>query len=61
MLNNKWARFNNIFRAQPLNTVRYYFGESVAFYFAWVRVFIWTLIIPALIGIIFFIVGIVTR
>ncbi|CAF0718472.1 unnamed protein product [Brachionus calyciflorus] len=58
-LYKKWAKLTNIFKRQPLPTIRLYFGESVAFYFAWIGTFIKTSLLPTIIGIIFFIVGIV--
>ncbi|RNA37457.1 anoctamin-4 [Brachionus plicatilis] len=53
-----WAKLTNIFKTQPLSKIRRYFGESVAFYFAWIGTFIWTLILPSFIGFVFFIAGI---
>ncbi|CAF0912164.1 unnamed protein product [Brachionus calyciflorus] len=55
----KWAKLINIFKPQPIDTIKFYFGESVAFYFAWIEIFIKTSILPTIIGVIFFIVGIV--
>lgn len=60
-LHTKWAKFTNIFKAQPLALVRYYFGEAIAFYFAWIGTFIWTSFLPTLIGIAFFIAGMIMR
>ena len=34
-LNLHWASFNNIFRRQPIDHIREYYGESIAWYFAW--------------------------
>jgi hypothetical protein len=56
-LHLKWARLSNFFKYQPLNLIRDYFGESFALYFAWIGHFIFCLIIPTLIGIIFFAIG----
>ena len=53
----KWASFKNIFKYQPMWDIRNYFGESNAFYFAFVGVFISSLWLPTLIGFIFFIYG----
>lgn len=55
---DKWANLKNVFKYQPINLVRDYFGEEYALYFAWVGVFITTLWIPTLLGIIFFIIGV---
>ena len=49
-LNNSWAKFTQIWRFQPLNQIRDYFGESFTLYFAWLGVLIASLWIPALIG-----------
>lgn len=58
-LNESWASFSNVFKFQPLYEVRNYFGEYVAFYFAWLGVLLATLWIPTIIGVGFFIAGIV--
>jgi hypothetical protein len=56
-LHLKWAKLSNFFRYQPLNLIRDYFGESFSLYFAWIGHFIFCLIIPTIIGIIFFAIG----
>ena len=48
----------NVFRLQPLNFVRDYFGEEMAFYFAWQGTLVYALWIPSIIGLIFFFIGI---
>lgn len=56
-LHLKWAKLSNFFRYQPINLVRDYFGESFGLYFAWIGHFIFCLILPTIIGIIFFAIG----
>ena len=57
LLFNKWGKFANIFRRQPIHEIKNYFGESNAIYFAWLGVFISLLWFPSLMGFIFFIAG----
>ncbi|EGD76913.1 hypothetical protein PTSG_08258 [Salpingoeca rosetta] len=45
-----WGRFWCVLRAQPLGLVREYFGEKVAFYFAWLGFYTTWLIIPSVVG-----------
>jgi hypothetical protein len=47
-----------MFTFQPINSVRDYFGEEIAFYFAFVGVIITSLWIPSLVGFAFFFAGI---
>jgi hypothetical protein len=58
-LKKEWASIKRIVFFQPLAKIRNYFGEAVAFYFAWMGTLIMTLYVPSLIGVIFFIVGLV--
>ena len=60
-LQKDWASPKNFYKSQPLNIIRNYFGEAFALYFAWLGVFNFTLIFPMIIGVIFFIVGIINR
>uniref|UniRef100_A0A158PAT1 Anoctamin n=1 Tax=Angiostrongylus cantonensis TaxID=6313 RepID=A0A158PAT1_ANGCA len=55
-LNNLWSRF---FRFQPLGLVREYFGQQIAFYFAWHGTFL-TMLWPAtVLGLAVFVYGFV--
>ena len=58
-LQKMWASPKCFYKFQPLNQIRDYFGESFALYFAWLGVFNFTLIFPMIVGIVFFIVGVV--
>lgn len=53
-----WTRF---FKFQPLWKIRNYFGEKIAFYFAWSGTLITTLWMPMLFGFAVFLYGLVRR
>ncbi len=48
---HRWARFSNIFRIQPIRAIRDYYGERLAFYFAWLGWYNSLLLIPSILGI----------
>jgi len=54
-LSDDWyglSSFNSLIHGQPLDKVRDYFGEGVAFYFGFLDTFTWSLIFPSVIGMI---------
>ncbi|CAG5134636.1 unnamed protein product [Candidula unifasciata] len=53
-LDEKWAQF---YKFQPMWHIRNYFGEKIAFYFAWTGMLITTLWIPMLFGLAVFFYG----
>ncbi|XP_055959025.1 anoctamin-4 isoform X2 [Patella vulgata] len=55
-LDETWTKF---FKFQPLWKIRNYFGEQIAFYFAWSGMLIMSLWLPSLLGIGIFIYGLV--
>ncbi|XP_021501901.1 anoctamin-9 [Meriones unguiculatus] len=56
-LKGNWARWRNIFRPQPIDDIRNYFGEKVALYFAWLGWYTYMLIPAAVVGLIIFLSG----
>ncbi len=60
-LYTKWASLRNIFRYQPINLVKDYFGEEIALHFAWVGMLIASLWIPVLFGLASFAEGLYSR
>jgi hypothetical protein len=60
-LSNTWASFKCIFKLQPFDKIRDYFGEKISFYFVWSGMLISTLWIPTIVGIIFFSIGLNKR
>ena len=58
VLSREWTSF---FKFQPLTKIRNYFGEKIAFYFAWSGTLISTLWVPMLLGFAIFIFGIIKR
>ncbi|CAG2218059.1 unnamed protein product [Mytilus edulis] len=56
ILNDEWTK---LFKFQPLTKIRNYFGEKIAFYFAWTGLLTTSLWVPMLLGLAIFIYGIV--
>ncbi|NWT60003.1 ANO9 protein, partial [Erythrocercus mccallii] len=50
ILEKKWASWTVLFKEQPIEHVRNYFGEKVALYFAWLGCYTYLLIFAALAG-----------
>ena len=49
-LRKDWASFSMIFKYQPLDAIRDYFGVRVSFYFAWLGVYTTFLVPAAIVG-----------
>ncbi|KAM3670006.1 anoctamin-9 [Ammospiza maritima maritima] len=50
ILKKKWARWSVLFKEQPIEQIRCYFGEKVALYFAWLGWYTYLLIFAAMAG-----------
>ncbi|NXA00607.1 ANO9 protein, partial [Nesospiza acunhae] len=50
ILKKKWARWRVLFKEQPIEEIRCYFGEKVALYFAWLGWYTYLLIFAAVAG-----------
>uniref|UniRef100_A0A8D2QC54 Anoctamin n=1 Tax=Zonotrichia albicollis TaxID=44394 RepID=A0A8D2QC54_ZONAL len=50
ILKKKWARWRVLFKEQPIEQIRCYFGEKVALYFAWLGWYTYLLIFAAVAG-----------
>ncbi|XP_051885143.1 anoctamin-1a isoform X2 [Pristis pectinata] len=60
LLYEQWASYGIFYKYQPLDLVRKYFGEKIAFYFAWLGVYTQMLIPASTIGVIVFLYGCAT-
>ncbi len=58
---DKWTTLKNIFKFQPLWKIRNYFGEMIAFYFAWTGMLVTSLWIPTFLGVVVFLYGLGLR
>ncbi|XP_064226385.1 anoctamin-9 isoform X2 [Aotus nancymaae] len=52
-----WAQWRGMFRKQPVDDIRDYFGEKVALYFAWLGWYTYMLVPAALTGLVVFLSG----
>ncbi|NWW66106.1 ANO9 protein, partial [Ifrita kowaldi] len=57
ILNEEWARWGVLFKKQPIEAIRCYFGEKVALYFAWLGWYTYLLVFAALAGLVTFVAG----
>uniref|UniRef100_UPI00398ED654 anoctamin-1a n=1 Tax=Pristiophorus japonicus TaxID=55135 RepID=UPI00398ED654 len=60
LLYEEWASYGIFYKYQPLDLVRKYFGEKIAFYFAWLGVYTQMLIPASTVGVIVFLYGCAT-
>ena len=59
-LYQEWARYRNIFKVQPLDQIRNYFGEQIGLYFAFTGYYTYWLVYASLFGLASFIYSLVT-
>jgi hypothetical protein len=58
-LYRSWTRISNLWRGIPVHDIRDYFGESIAFYFAFLSFYIRALALPSAFGLAVFVMSIV--
>ncbi len=56
----EWAAFSKIFKFQPLDAVRDYYGVKIALYFAWLGFYTNLLVLPSIVGLFVFLYGLAT-
>ena len=61
LLYTEWAAFSRIFKFQPLDTVRDYYGVKIALYFAWLGYYTTLLLPPSIVGLLVFMYGVLSR
>ena len=60
ILYSEWATLNNWMNSQPIDNIRKYFGERVAFYFAWTGFYTFSLLLPVVMGVAVILYGVTT-
>uniref|UniRef100_A0A8D0GZ66 Anoctamin n=1 Tax=Sphenodon punctatus TaxID=8508 RepID=A0A8D0GZ66_SPHPU len=61
LLYREWAHPKNIFKLQPLDLVRKYYGEKIGIYFAWLGFYTHMLLMAAVVGLGCFLFGYITK
>ncbi|XP_054712221.1 anoctamin-5-like [Uloborus diversus] len=59
-LQKHWASYSCIFKKQPLDEIKHYFGVKIGLYFAWLGFYTYMLIPASIVGILCFIYGCIT-
>ncbi|XP_012717068.3 anoctamin-9 isoform X1 [Fundulus heteroclitus] len=54
LLRAKWAQWSAVFKDQPFDDIKLYFGEKVALYYLWLSLYTKTLIPAAVLGVVIF-------
>jgi anoctamin-1 len=60
LLYKEWGELKNWLKHQPLDTIKNYFGVKVALYFSWLGFYTNMLILPSILGVLVFIIGLST-
>lgn len=60
LLLKEWGFVKNWLKHQPLDTIKDYFGVKVALYFSWLGFYTNMLILPSILGVLVFIIGLST-
>ena len=58
-LAHTWAGLQFVFRRQPLADIRRYYGEKIAMYFAWLGMYTTWLVVPAVVGLMTTLYGVI--
>ncbi|NWW06800.1 ANO6 protein, partial [Oreocharis arfaki] len=61
LLYREWAHPKNIFKLQPLDFIRKYYGEKIGIYFAWLGFYTNMLTVAAIVGVGCFLYGCLTK
>ncbi|TGZ67426.1 hypothetical protein CRM22_004804 [Opisthorchis felineus] len=59
LLKRYWASYRSFGRPQPFDYIRHYFGEAIAFYFAWLGFYTSCLVPVAFLGVLIFLFGLI--
>ena len=60
-LKSEWGNFLKFYKTQDIRTIRRYFGEKIAMYFSYLEYYIYWLIVPAIFGLIAFLVRAINK
>ncbi|XP_045685248.1 anoctamin-6 isoform X1 [Phyllostomus hastatus] len=61
LLYREWAHPRSIYKKQPLDLIRKYYGEKIGIYFAWLGYYTQMLLLAAVVGVACFLYGLLNR